>query len=137
MKYLLLLFLSFASVSFAQQPCPNCGQIHAQQATTSGTRDVVGLLNRQRAMRGLPPYQRDPVLQRVAERRAVLTGRTGRFHGHPAGSFSPARMEGVGYSSGLNPTAVVACGTYETRFTRVGAAMYQRNGRSFFACVYR
>ena len=138
----LMLGLVVAATASGQSPCPQCGQIHAATggqsvAAAAGTRSVVVLLNRQRAARGLPPYIFDPVLQRVAERRALLTAATGRFRGHPPGSFSPGRGEGVGMSSSLRPTAVHACLTYSTRYRYCGCAMVQRNGRSFFALIVR
>ena len=136
----LLGLMIFAASASGQAPCPQCGQIHGARyasATTGGAETVVRLLNRQRAVRGLYPLIADPQLQSVANRRAVLVARSGRFRGHPAGSFAPARMEGVGMSSGSNPTAVVACETYTQRVRYVGAAMVRRNGRSFFAVLYR
>lgn len=141
--FLLMVFVcTFASIGNGQGVCPSCGKIHIQQGSNTtvinnGTMNVVTLLNRQRAKKGLYPLIQDPILQTVANRRAVLTGSIGRFFGHPAGSFSPARMEGVGMSSSTNPTAVMACGTYTTKYRYVGAAMVRRSGRSFFAVVYR
>jgi hypothetical protein len=115
--------------------CPQCGRVHLEGPI--GVQSVVNLLNAQRAKAGLYPLRLDPSLQAVARRRAVATGRTGRFNGHPPGSFSPGNLEGVGMASGLRPTAVIACGTYTRTKTYVGAAMYQRDNQSFFCVVYR
>ena len=139
MKFLVIIALALvASPVEAQSPCPSCGRVHSSvvsSAGAGGVEDVVSLLNRQRALRGVGPLARDPVLQAVAARRVTLMARS-NLRTHPRGSFSPGTFEGVGWNSSRNPTAVNACGTY-TQHGRCGAAMIRTGNGSFFAVVYR
>lgn len=139
MKYLVIFLLAavLSSPAAAQnQPCPQCGRVHSSGAAMpGGVENVFGLLNRQRAMRGVAPLVYDATLQAVAARRvAVMAARNMRTH--PPGSFSPGNFEGVGWNSSRNPTAVNACGTNYVH-GRAGAAMVRTRNGSFFAVVYR
>ena len=132
---LMIALVVFATSCNGQTPCAKCGQVHGY-SQAGNVEVVVTLLNRQRATRGLGPLVMDATLQQVAARRVSLMARSGR-KGHPPGSFSPGRYEGVGWNSSRNPTAVNACYTYATHVTRVGAAMIRTRSGSYFACVYR
>lgn len=98
--------------------------------------NVLDLLNRQRSRQGLGILRYDPQLQAVAERRAQLMAARG-MKGHPPGSFSPGRYEGVGWSSSYSPSGVSACFTSDPRMRVAGAAMATGSDGVYFCVVYR
>ncbi|NND98803.1 MAG: hypothetical protein HKN47_15900 [Pirellulaceae bacterium] len=111
------------------------------QATTSshssgGIRNVLGMLNSQRARQGVRQLTFDPSLQAVAQRRAQKMASMG-LKNHPPGSFSPGRYEGVGWSSSYAPRGVSACYTSDPNMRYAGAAMATGRDGVYFAVVYR
>ncbi|KAA5545577.1 CAP domain-containing protein [Roseiconus nitratireducens] len=140
--------------------CPQCGRIHgsagaptasssvaqtsfqttAPSSTSSGVRgglrNVLSVLNSQRARQGLRSLRYDPTLQAVAERRAQKMASMG-LKSHPPGSFSPGRYEGVGWSSSFSPNGVHACYTSNPSMTVAGAAAVTGRDGVYFAVVYR
>jgi len=101
-----------------------------------GIRNVLAALNAQRQRRGVGVLRFDPRLQAVAERRAQLMA-SRAIKGHPPGSFSPGRYEGVGWSSSYSPSGVSACYTSDPRMQYAGAAMATGSDGVYFAVVYR
>ncbi|WP_233148370.1 CAP domain-containing protein [Rhodopirellula sp. MGV] len=101
-----------------------------------GIQNVLSVLNQQRQRKGLRALRPDPALQAVAERRAQIMASSGR-KGHPPGSFSPGRYEGVGWSSSFSPNGVYACYTSDPNMTIAGAAMATGPDGVYFAVVYR
>ncbi|MEM9585862.1 MAG: CAP domain-containing protein [Planctomycetota bacterium] len=144
------------AVASAGTVCPKCGRIHAasnavmptsatstvtlasslSRASQGGTSNVLSTLNAQRSRRGLGTLSYDPSLQAVAERRALQMAASGR-KGHPPGSFSPGRYEGVGWSSSFSPSGVSACFTNDPRMRAAGAAMATGRDGVYFCVVYR
>jgi len=140
--------------------CPKCGRVHgrpagstrgssvqqvssqAPTASNSSPRgrgpvsNVLAALNAQRSRQGVRGLRYDPVLQRVAERRAQQMASM-RLKSHPPGSFSPGRYEGVGWSSSFSPSGVSACYTSDPSMTYAGAAMARGSDGVYFAVVYR
>ena len=104
--------------------------------SSSGARNVLDMLNNQRARRGLGSLQYDPQLQVVAERRASRMAASGQ-KGHPSGSFAPGRYEGVGWNSSYSPSGVSACFTSDPRMRAAGAAMVSGRDGVYFCVVYR
>ncbi len=101
-----------------------------------GVVNVLAELNAQRARLGVRVLQFDPVLQEVAQRRAQMMASRG-LKGHPPGSFSPGRYEGVGWSGSYSPSHVSACFTSDSRMVAAGAAMATGSDGVYFAVVYR
>lgn len=140
--------------------CPRCGRIHDRSAggiegsaadqvsyPPSSTpvaglhgggpvANVLAALNAQRLRQGVGSLRSDPVLQRVAERRAQQMASMG-LKNHPPGSFSPGRYEGVGWSSSYSPSGVSACYSSDPSMTYAGAAMARGSDGVYFAVVYR
>lgn len=108
----------------------------AAAAGKSAASNVLGVLNNQRARRGLASLSPDPALQAVAERRAQQMAASGHKN-HPPGSFAPGRYEGVGWSSSFSPSGVSACFTDDPRMRAAGAAMAVGRDGVYFAVVYR
>lgn len=103
---------------------------------TNGVTNVLSMLNSQRARIGVRTLQFDPALQAVAQRRAQMMAARG-LKGHPPGSFSPGRYEGVGWSGSYSPSRVSACFTSDPRMRYAGAAMATGRDGVYFAVVYR
>ena len=74
------------------------------QQTVHSVNNDLAVLNKARRRRGLPAYQHDPQLTRVARERATRQANRGRMS-HVRGSFSPGRAEGVSMSTRGNPIA--------------------------------
>ena len=117
-------------------PGPYTGHQPASSYSGGGSRNVLSMLNGQRARQGIPGLMFDPQLQAVAERRAQRMASTG-LKSHPPGSFSPGRYEGVGWSSSISPSGVSACYTSDPRMRYAGAAMATGRDGVYFAVVYR
>jgi hypothetical protein len=105
-------------------------------AVGGGVSRVLDVLNRQRARQGLRTLRYDPQLQEVANRRVQRMAAMG-MKGHPPGSFSPGRYEGVGWSSSFSPSGVSACYTSDPRMSVAGAAMARGRDGVYFCVVYR
>lgn len=105
-------------------------------AVRGGVSRVLDVLNRQRARQGLGTLRYDPQLQEVANRRVQRMAAMG-LKGHPPGSFSPGRYEGVGWSSSFSPSGVSACYTSDPRMSVAGAAMARGRDGVYFCVVYR
>lgn len=103
---------------------------------SSGVSNVLSMLNAQRARIGVRALRFDPTLQAVAQRRAQAMAARG-LKGHPPGSFSPGRYEGVGWSGSYSPSRVSACYTSDPRMQYAGAAMATGRDGVYFAVVYR
>ncbi|TWT81854.1 hypothetical protein CA13_33070 [Planctomycetes bacterium CA13] len=101
-----------------------------------GVSNVLSALNAQRARSGIGALRSDPALQAVARQRASLMAAKG-IKGHPPGSFSPGRYEGVGWSSSYSPAGVSACFTNDSRMIAAGAAMATGRDGVYFCVVYR
>lgn len=101
-----------------------------------GVTNVLAALNAQRARIGVRALRFDPTLQAVAQRRAQMMASRG-LKGHPPGSFSPGRYEGVGWSGSYSPSKVSACFTSDSRMQYAGAAMATGRDGVYFAVVYR
>ncbi len=105
-------------------------------SSSDGTSNVLSALNAQRARQGIGSLGMDPQLQVVAERRAQIMASSGT-KGHPPGSFSPGRYEGVGWSSSYSPSGVSACFTSDPNMRVAGAAMATGRDGVYFCVVYR
>tara|TARA_R110002049_G_scaffold27321_2_gene94105 strand:+ start:219446 stop:220000 length:555 start_codon:yes stop_codon:yes gene_type:complete len=153
-------YVSTAPASGQSYYCEKCGKYHTRATSNvvptsytapasrpvatnqsssysgGGMRNVLSMLNNQRARMGIAGLQYDSQLQAVAERRARKMASMG-LKSHPPGSFSPGRYEGVGWSSSFSPSGVSACFTSDTRMRYAGAAMATGRDGVYFAVVYR
>ncbi len=122
-------------VTTRKPPVSNTASISAPNFE-SGTSNVLGMLNAQRARQGIASLRYDPQLQAVAERR-VRQMAASSLKDHPPGSIAPGTHEGVGWSSSYSPSGVSACYTSDTRMRYAGAAMATGRDGVYFAVVYR
>lgn len=95
----------------------------------------MAVLNNRRRAKGLPEYQYDASLTKVASERANRQARNGRMS-HVRGSFSPGRAEGVSYSSRGNPIAN-ACYAMSNRFRKAGASCVKTRKGTYCSLILR
>ena len=92
----------------------------------------LGVLNRQRADRGLHALQEDAVLMELAAERLAANVRRGQWqhnirNGRFVGRFRPARAEGCGNT--YSPNRVYVCSMYSRQYKHAGFAMAKVGNR--------
>jgi len=98
----------------------------------------LNVLNLARQKRGLPGYQYDEQLTKVAAERASRMARQGRMR-HLSGSFSPGSAEGISMTNSRTRNPISnACYAMSNRFRTAGAkCVTSSNGRKYCSLILR
>ncbi len=99
---------------------------------------MLAVVNQKRRQAGLYELQMDPSLTSTAQRKASYRA-SRRMTGHDGSSRGYARVEGVGYSYGSNPSSAFnTCYLYSTGYRYAGAAMARdSSGRTYYTLLLR